>query len=62
MADRIAYSIAETAQRLGVSRSLLYLELNRGKLASSKIGGRRLIRVVDAENYLAAHTEQAKAA
>lgn len=62
MTDRIAYSIAETAKRLGVSRSLIYLELNRGKLASVKLGGRRLIRAVDADAYLAAHVEQAQAA
>jgi len=62
VSDRIAYSIAETAHRLGVSRSFLYLELDRGKLASCKIGGRRLVRVADADAYLAAHAEQAKAA
>jgi excisionase family DNA binding protein len=60
--DRIAYSIVETAHRLGVSRSFVYLELNRGKLASVKIGGRRLIRTVDADAYLAVHQQLAQAA
>jgi excisionase family DNA binding protein len=60
--DRVAYSITETAQRIGVSRSFLYLEIGRGHIASTKIGRRRVIRIGDAEAYMAAHSAVAGAA
>ena len=39
-----AYSIREAARMCGVSRATLYRLLKEGKIASIKIGSRRLIR------------------
>jgi excisionase family DNA binding protein len=39
-----AYSIREAARLCGVSRATLYRLLKEGKIASVKIGSRRLIR------------------
>ena len=36
-------SIDQAVTRLGISRSLLYAEINRGRLRSVKVGKRRLI-------------------
>lgn len=44
---RLAYSPEEAARITGVSRAFLYLEMQRGKLTSVKIGRRRLIRRSD---------------
>ncbi|WP_293809376.1 helix-turn-helix domain-containing protein [uncultured Bosea sp.] len=44
---RLAYSPEEAARLTGVSRAFLYLEMQRGKLTSIKIGRRRLIRRSD---------------
>lgn len=41
--DHALDSINEAAARLGISRSLLYSEINRGRLRSVKVGKRRLI-------------------
>jgi excisionase family DNA binding protein len=38
-----AYSIEETANRLGVHRTTVYDLINTGRLGSIKVGGRRLI-------------------
>jgi excisionase family DNA binding protein len=62
MADKIAFSIDEMAERVGLSRSFLYEELKAGKLATVKIGKRRLGRAEDEAAYLAAHRQDAKAA
>ncbi|WP_244884447.1 helix-turn-helix domain-containing protein [Sphingobium cupriresistens] len=40
---RIAYSIAEAAKLTGLGRTTLYSLLGNGRLASVKIGNRRLI-------------------
>ncbi len=45
--ERLSYSPEEAASLTGVSRAFLYLEMQRGKLASIKIGRRRLIRRAD---------------
>jgi excisionase family DNA binding protein len=41
---RRAYSIREAARMCGVSRATLYRLLKEGKIATIKIGSRRLIR------------------
>jgi len=41
---RLAYSVAEAAQVLGVGKTTLYALMERGDLPFSKIGSRRLIR------------------
>lgn len=50
--DRLAYSPAEAARALGISRAKLYLLLDEGALPSIRLGRRRLIRVVDLEAML----------
>jgi excisionase family DNA binding protein len=42
--DRLAYSPAEAAQALGISRARLYQLLDDGTIPSLKLGRRRLIR------------------
>jgi excisionase family DNA binding protein len=49
---RLAYSPAEAAQALGISRAKLYLLLDDGTIPSVKLGRRRLIRVADLEAVL----------
>jgi excisionase family DNA binding protein len=53
MAERLAFSVEETAETLGVSRDVLYDELRAGKLGSIKVGRRRLITRNQLEAYLA---------
>ena len=42
-AERLAYSIEETARLTGLSRDLLYDQMRRGNLPYLKVGRRRLI-------------------
>ena len=62
MDNRAAFSIDVMAERTGLSRSFLYMQLKAGKLASLKIGKRRLVRAEDEAAYLAAHRQVASAA
>jgi excisionase family DNA binding protein len=41
--ERLAYSVEEAAEALGISRDLIYDLLRTGELASLKVGQRRLI-------------------
>jgi excisionase family DNA binding protein len=41
---RFAYSVAETAAHIGVSKKTVYELLNRGELRAVRMGGRTLIR------------------
>jgi excisionase family DNA binding protein len=49
---RLAYSVAEAAQVLGVGKTTLYALMERGDLPFSKIGSRRLIRSVALEELI----------
>lgn len=40
--DRL-YSVGEAAERLGIGRTLAYAEITAGRLASIKIGRRRVV-------------------
>ena len=51
----LAYSIADAAKRLGISRSGLYVLIQRGELPTAKIGNRRLVIDADLRAYLARH-------
>lgn len=42
--DRLAYSVAEAAAEIGISRAKLYQLLDDGTIPSLKLGRRRLIR------------------
>jgi excisionase family DNA binding protein len=41
--ERDAFSVAEAAQRLGISRAHIYNQIVAGKLRTLKIGRRRLV-------------------
>ena len=49
---RLAYSVTEAAQITGLSRDLLYDQMRKGKLASLKVGRRRLITRRNLEAFL----------
>jgi excisionase family DNA binding protein len=51
--DKLAYSIPEVVQLTGLSRDLLYDEMNAGRLAFRKIGQRRIITRQAIETFLA---------
>jgi excisionase family DNA binding protein len=53
-AERLAYSVNEAAQILGLSCDLLYDQMRRGKLRYLKVGRRRLITRQTLEAFLAA--------
>jgi excisionase family DNA binding protein len=51
--EKLAYSIQEAADALSISRSMIYDEMDSGRLGYIKIGRRRLITSAQLENYLA---------
>lgn len=51
-AERLAYSVDETARLTGLSRDLLYDEMRRGNLRYRKVGRRRLITRQHLEEFL----------
>jgi excisionase family DNA binding protein len=53
--ERLAYSPAEAARRLGVGRTFVYELLNSKKLKSARIGSRRLITPEAIRECLLAH-------
>lgn len=53
IADRFAYSVAETALITGLSRDLLYNQMRLGKLRYLKVGRRRVITRRDLDVFLA---------
>ena len=50
--SRAAYSIAETAKKLGVSQASIWRALKRGQLKGVKLGGRTLIVAQSVEKLL----------
>lgn len=48
--ERLAYSVREAAEALGMSQATINLHISTGTIPSVKLGGRRLIRrdVLDA--------------
>ncbi len=46
------FSPAEVAHLLGVSRTTIYREINKGHLDSIKVATRRIITQLDLEKYL----------
>jgi excisionase family DNA binding protein len=51
--DRLAYSVAEAAQVLGLGKTTLYGLMDSGKLPYCRIGTRRRIRSADLHALLA---------
>ena len=52
--ERLAYSPAEAAEVIGISRAGVYNELAAGRLRARKLGGRTLILAAELEDYVAA--------
>ena len=50
--DKLAYSIEEVTDLTGLSRDLLYDEMNAGRLAYVKVGRRRIITRQAIETFL----------
>ena len=50
---RLSYRPKQLAEAVGVSRRFIYREIKLGNLHAIKLGRARLIRSVDAENWLA---------
>jgi excisionase family DNA binding protein len=54
--DKQAYSVAETAASLGLSRDTINKLVRTGELASRKVGTRRLILAASVATFLAGST------
>ena len=50
--DRLLLGIEDVQRALGIKRSMVFSLLQRGDLASTKIGRRRLVRVTALEAYV----------
>jgi len=50
--ERLALTVEEAAQRLGMTRKALYGHLAAGRIPSIKLGRRRLIPVQSLERWL----------
>lgn len=55
--DKLAYSVAETAQVLGVSRPTVYALMKQSGFPVFQIGGRKLISVDGLRNWVRNQTE-----
>ena len=49
---RVAYSVEETAQALGIGRGLVFQLLREGQLKSIRLGKRRLIPAVELQAFM----------
>jgi excisionase family DNA binding protein len=49
---KLAYSVSEAAEALGIGRSLVYELMASGRLSSLKLGSRRLILHTHLEDFL----------
>jgi len=58
--EPLAYSIRQCAAALSVSERQIYILSERDGLPTVKIGGRRLVRVADLKNWLAAQPAAVK--
>ena len=55
--DKLAYSITEAAQVLGVSRPTLYALLDQPGFPTFRVGNRRLISVEGLRDWIRSQTE-----
>lgn len=53
MSDRIAFSVNEAAEAVGIGLTKLNEEIVSGRLVARKLGKRTLIAVADLENWFA---------
>jgi excisionase family DNA binding protein len=52
MSDKMAYSVQEAAEQLGIGRTLAYELIREGRLPSIKLGNRRLVPHSDLVAFL----------
>ena len=52
---RLMYDIEEAAAMLSISRSMVYVKMRTGQIASVKVGARRLFAHSDLETFIARH-------
>jgi excisionase family DNA binding protein len=52
--SRLALSVQEAAELVGISRRQIYEEMSRGRLRSIKVGRRRLVPHEDLKHWLRA--------
>ncbi len=50
--DKLAYSVDEAAELLGIGRTLAYDLIREGRLPSLKLGNRRLVARADLEGFV----------
>ena len=55
--DKLAYSLTETAQVLGVSRPTVYALLDQPGFPAFRVGNRRLISVEGLRDWIRSQTE-----
>ena len=55
--DKLAYSLTETAQVLGVSRPTVYALIKQPGFPVFQIGGRKLVSVEGSKNWIRDQTE-----
>ena len=55
--DKLAYSLTETAQVLGVSRPTVYALIKKPGFPVFQIGGRKLVSVEGLKNWIRDQTE-----
>lgn len=58
MTDKLTYSIAETAQVLGISRPQVYTLIHREDFPSFRVGSRVLISSEGLKQWVAVQAEQ----
>lgn len=58
--ERLAYTIAETLERLPISRSQLYRLFDAGELRTMKVGARRLVPASELDAFIARQLEAAE--
>ncbi len=50
--EKVAYTVNEALQALGISRNTLYRAIAAGELKTRKIGSRTIILVVDLDDWV----------
>ena len=61
MMDKLAYSTAETAEALGVSRPVVYTLMKRADFPVFKVGSRTLVSVEGLRAWVQAQAERGEA-
>ena len=51
---KLAYSVNEAMQAIGVGRTKLYSEINAGKIKTRKLGNKTIIPAKDLSDYIEA--------